>query len=199
MKPLICWRQERNWARLPLRVALHLRLSPLPWIELTRQGLPDGSFCGAGLTSLCLPCDFQFIGPKACENCKRLVEVNLMRTDITAIWGSTFAYCVALVDIWLPPKLQRIGKEAFLCCTSLRELVIPTQLSYLGIRAFCGCDQLISLLTLLDEADSARVIQAEDNTFLMCDNFVRGSWIELLPPRDTDSDAFDEELHKGLY
>ena len=97
--------------------------------------------------------------------------------------------CIALVDIWLPPKLQRIGKEAFLCCTSLRELVIPTELHYLGIRAFCGCDQL-ALLTLLDEADSARVTQAEDNTFLMCDNFARESWIELLPPGDTDLDAF---------
>ena len=121
-----------------------------------------------------------------------------MCTDITAIWGSTFAYCVALVDIWLPPKLQTNRQGSLLCCASLRELVIPTELRYLGIRAFCGCDQL-SLFTLLDEADSARVIQAEDNTFLMCDKFARESWIELLPPRGTDSDAFDEELHKGLY
>ena len=45
----------------------------------------------AGLKSLRLPRDFHFIGPKACENCKRLVEVDLMCTDITAIWGSTFA------------------------------------------------------------------------------------------------------------
>ena len=61
-----------------------------------------------------------------------------MCTDTTAIWGSTFAYCVALVDIWLPPKVQRIGKEAFLCCTSLREIVVPPMLRYLKIRAFCG-------------------------------------------------------------
>ena len=147
------------------------------------------SWLQAGLESLRLPLDFHFIGPMACENCKRLVEVDLMCTEITAIWGSTFAYCAALVDIWLPPKLRRIGKEAFLCCTSLRELVIPTELHYLGIRAFCGCDQ-VALLTLLDEADSARVIQAEDNTFLICDNFARESWIELLPPGDTDLDAF---------
>ena len=40
----------------------------------------------------------------------------------------------------------------------------------------------------LDEADSDRGVQAEDNTFLMCDNFEREAWIELLPPRDTDSD-----------
>ena len=158
----------------------------------TKSRLPDGSFCGV------LPPDFHFIGPKACENCKRLVEVDLTRTDFTAIWSSTFAYCVALVDIWLPPKVQRIGKGAFLCCTSLRKLVIPPKLQYLGIRAFCGCEQL-ALFTQLDKAYSHRGVQAEDNAFLMCDNFKRESWIELLPPTDTDSDAFDEELHKGLY
>ena len=64
------------------------------------RALPDGSFCGAGIESLRLPPDFHFIGPKACENCKRLIEVDLMCTDITAIWGSTFAYGVALVDIY---------------------------------------------------------------------------------------------------
>ena len=159
--------------------------------------LPDGSFCGAGIERLRLPFDFHFIGPKACENCKRLVEVDLMRTEITAILGSTFARCVALIDIWLPPKLQRIGKEAFLCCISLRELVIPTELRYLGIRTFCGCEQLV-LFTLQDIGDAARTIQAENNAFLMCDNFVRESWIELLSPRDPDSDAFDEELHTEL-
>ena len=152
------------------------------------RGLPDGSFCGAGIESLRLPPDFNFLGPMACENCKRLIEVDLMCTDITDTWGSTFSYCVALVDIWLPPRVRRIGKEAFLCCTSLREVVIPPMLRYIGIRAFCGCEQL-SLFTQLDEADSGRGIQAEDNAFLMCENFKRESWIELLQPRDPDSDV----------
>ena len=102
------------------------------------RALPDGRFCGAGIESLRLPPDFHFLGPMACENCKRLIEVDLMCTDITAIWGSTFSYCVALVDVWLPPRTRRIGKEAFLCCTSLRELVVPSNLQYLGVRAFCG-------------------------------------------------------------
>ena len=165
--------------RSPLRAAWPLRQSLLPWPVITSRGpSPDGSFCGAGIESLRLPPDFHFTGPKACENCKRLTEVDLMCTDITAIWSSTFAYCVALVDIWLPPKVQRIGKEAFLCCASLRELVIPPKLRYLGIRAFCGCEQL-SLFTQLDAADSDRGVQAEDNTFLMCDNFEREAWIEL--------------------
>ena len=156
--------------------------------------LPDGSFCGAGLESLCLPCDFHHIGPKACENCKRLVEVNLMCTEITVILSSTFAHCVALTDIWLPPRLQRIGKEAFLRCISLCELVTPTELHYIGIRAFCGCEQLVRF-TPLDWGEGERTVQAEHNAFLMCDNFERASWVELLSPREPDSDAFDEELH----
>ena len=94
-------------------------------------------------------------------------------------------------------KAARIGKEAFLCCTSLRELVIPTELRYLGIRVFCGCKQL-ALFTLPDCGDFERTIQAENNAFLMCDNFERASWVELLPPGDPDSDAFDEELHTEL-
>ena len=61
--------------------------------------LPDGSFCGAGVESLCVPGDFHNIGPRACENCKRLVEVNLMCAEITVILKSTFAHCVALSDI----------------------------------------------------------------------------------------------------
>ena len=41
------------------------------------RALPEGAFCGAGIEQLCLPGDFHNIGPRACENCKGLVEVNL--------------------------------------------------------------------------------------------------------------------------
>ena len=60
------------------------------------RALPEGAFCGAGIEQLCLPSDFHNIGPRACENCKSLVEVNLMSTEITALLSSTFAHCVAL-------------------------------------------------------------------------------------------------------
>ena len=116
-----------------------------------------------------------------------------MCTGITVILNSTFAHCVALSDIWLPPRLVRIGKEAFLSCTSLREVVIPTELQDIGIRAFCGCEQLVRF-TPLDWGEVDRTVQAEHDAFLMCDNFDRASWVELLPPGEPDSDAFDEEL-----
>ena len=69
-------------------------------------------------------------------------EVNLLGTEITALLSSTFAHCVALHCIWLPPRLTRIGKKAFLNCVILQEVVIPTELSDTGNRAFCGCEQL---------------------------------------------------------
>ena len=106
------------------------------------RGLPEGAFCGAGIEQLCLPSDFHNIGPRACENCKSLVEVNLMDTEITALPSSTFAHCVALNSIWLPPRLTLIGKEVFLNCVALQEVVIPTELRDIGNRAFCGCEQL---------------------------------------------------------
>ena len=59
------------------------------------RALPEGAFCGVGIEQLCLPSDFHNIGPRACENCKRLVEVNLMSTEITALLSATFAHCVA--------------------------------------------------------------------------------------------------------
>ena len=158
------------------------------------RALPEGAFCGAGIENLCLPSDFHNIGRRACENCKRLVEVNLMRTEVTALLHSTFAQCVAMTDIWLPPRLTQIGKEVFLNCIALREVVIPTELHDIGIRAFCGCEQL-RRFTPLDWGEIDQTIQAEHNAFLMCDNFEKQLWVELLPSEGPDSDAFDEEFH----
>ena len=157
------------------------------------RALPEGAFCGAGIEQLCLPNDFHNIGPRACENCKSLVEVNLMSTEITALLSSTFAHCVALQCIWLPPRLIQIGKEAFLNCVALQEVVIPTELSDIGNRAFCGCEQL-QRFTLLDWGDVEQWVQAEHNAFFMCDKFEKPHWLELLPAEGPDSDAFDEEL-----
>ena len=134
------------------------------------RALPEGAFCGAGFEQLCLPSDFHNIGPRACENCKRLMEVNLLGTEITALLSSAFAHCVALHCIWLPPRLTQIGKEAFLNCVMLQEVVIPTELSDIGNRAFCGCEQL-QRFTPLDWGDIEQWVQAEHNAFFMCDKF----------------------------
>ena len=89
--------------------------------------LPEGSFCASGIEQLKLPADFNFVGPIACENCKRLRIVDLIGTDITAIWEPTFSHCALLAQIWFPRKLRRIGEEAFLLCSSLQHSTSLTE------------------------------------------------------------------------
>ena len=116
-----------------------------------------------------------------------------MSTEITALLSSTFAYCIALQGVWLPPRLIQIGKEAFLNCVALQEVVIPTELREIGNRAFCGCAQL-QQFTLTDWGDVEQWVQAEHNAFFMCDKFEKPPWLEVLTAEGPDSDAFDEEL-----
>ena len=80
--------------------------------NLTRC-LPECCFLEAGIVSLHLSADFNWIGPAACELCKRLQLVDLSRTDISEILGSTFAHCSQLERLSLANKLRRIGREAF--------------------------------------------------------------------------------------
>ena len=89
-----------------------------------------------------------------------------MSTEITALLSSTFAHCVALQCIWLPPRLMQIGKEAFLNCDVLQELVIPTELSDIGDRAFCGCEQL-QRFALLDWGDIEQWVESAFHDWLL--------------------------------
>ena len=171
--------------------------------SLMARYIPEGSFCGSGLEQLKLPGDFNFVGPIACENCKRLRLVDLTGTKITAIWGSTFSHCVNLVQIWFPRKLRRIGKEAFLLCSSLQEVYTPPALLYIAHRAFFDCEQLTQF-TKMEEKITWRGPYAESNTFALCAKFHTPEWINMLPPDGEDSQAFnpadfDEELRRSLH
>ena len=79
------WRQEHSWADVLSRAASRLHPSPLQWTKPTRQERCQKVHSVGRVSKPCLPSDFHNIGPRACENCKRLVEVNLMSTDITAL------------------------------------------------------------------------------------------------------------------
>ena len=129
--------------------------------DVFTQALPEGNLCGSGIERLQLPPDF-----------KHLVQVNLICTDISSIWGSTFSYCAHLVDIWLPPKLRRIGKETFLSCASLKEVYIPPALHYFAHRAFFGCEQLTRFIKS-DEPSTWRGPYAESSVISL--NAHRGS------------------------
>ena len=58
--------------------------------NLTRC-LPECCFLEAGIVSLSLPPDFTWIGLAACERCLQLQSVDLSRTEISKMLGSTFA------------------------------------------------------------------------------------------------------------
>ena len=112
--------------------------------NLTRC-LPECCFLGAGIVSLSLPPDFTWIGLAACERCLQLQLVDLSRTEISQILGSTFADCLHLQQLSLSSKLRRIGREAFFKCTLLREVRTPPTLLYIARGAFAGCLQLCTL------------------------------------------------------
>ena len=51
--------------------------------------LPECCFLEAGIVSLSLPPDFDWVGPAACARCQQLQIVDLSRTGIIEILGST--------------------------------------------------------------------------------------------------------------
>ena len=55
------------------------------------RDIPEGCFFEAGTESLFLPADCNWMGPAACEHCKRLPAVDISQTDISEILGGTFA------------------------------------------------------------------------------------------------------------
>ena len=152
-----------------------------------------GSFSSSGLEYLKLPSDVNFLGPLACENCKRLAFVDLSSTSIDAIWGSTFSHCVNLERIWLPTyKMRNIRKEAFMFCNALIEVHIPPTLQYIAHSAFFDCGQL-TRFTQVSKPTTWRGPYAESNSFALCSRFAIPRWINLLPPDGEDSDGYDEQ------
>ena len=148
--------------------------------NLTRC-LPECCFLEAGIVSLHLPADINWTGPAACELSERLQIVDLSRTDIREILGSTFAHCSQLERLSLASKLRRIGREAFLNCASLCEGHAPPALLYMARRAFAGCTQLCTFHK--PEARTTwRGPYAEPSAFDKCSQLDIPRWIHLLPP-----------------
>ena len=106
------------------------------------RSLPECFFLEAGIVTLSLLEDFNWIGPAACERCQKLQSVDLFWTGIVELLGSTFAHCLQLQQLSLPHSLRIIGQEAFLLCVSLQEVSIPPSLLYIARRAFAGCEKL---------------------------------------------------------
>ena len=88
--------QGHSWAALLSKAVSRSRLSPLQWTKpASLEHCLMAPFAALALKA-CLPSDFHNIGPRACENCKRLVEVNLMCAEVTFFSTSTdavWAWC----------------------------------------------------------------------------------------------------------
>ena len=111
----------------------HLNLETTEYYPTNpNRSLPECCFLEAGIVSLSLPPDFTWVGPAACERCQQLQIVDLSRTDIVEILGSTFAHCSHLQQLSLSSNLRRIEREAFLQCASLQEVCIPSSCTLLG-------------------------------------------------------------------
>ena len=163
--------------------------------------LPECCFLEAGIVSLHLPADFNWIGPAACELCKRLQTVDLSRTEVREILGSTFAHCSQLERLSLAKKVRRIGREAFLNCMSLSEVHAPPALLYVARRAFAGCARLCTLSRAATKT-TWRGTYAESSAFDKCSQFTIPKWVRLLPKpisgREEWTDDFHEELRRDV-
>ena len=144
------------------------------------RSIPKGCFFEAGIESLFLPADFNWMGPAACEHCKRLRVVDISQTEISEILGGTFAHCSQLQQLRLAKAVRRIGRDALLNCTSLGELHTPPTLLYIDKRAFAGCTQLRTLIRV-GRKTTWRGTYAEHNAFELRTQLALPKWIRLLP------------------
>ena len=138
-----------------------------------------------------MPADFSWMGPAACELCKRLRSVDISRTEISEILGGTFAHCSQLQQLRLAKKVRRIGRNAFLNCASLGELHTPPTLLYIARHAFAGCIQLCTLSRVADKT-TWRGTYAEYNAFETCSQLEIPRWVRFLPkPSDSNEEWAD--------
>ena len=149
------------------------------------RSLPECCFLEAGIATLSLPADFNWVGPAACERCQKLQSVDLFSTDVVELLGWTFAHCSQLQQLSLPHSLRIIEQEAFLLCVSLQEVSIPPSLLYIARRAFAGCMKLRAFRRQ-GKSKTWRGTYAHRNVFDKCGQLIQPIWLRFLPPTAED-------------
>ena len=160
--------------------------------------LPACCFLEAGIVSLSLPPDFNWVGPAACARCQQLQIVDLSRADIIEILGSTFAHCSQLRQLRLSRHLRVIEQEAFFQCASLQDVCTPPSLLYIARRAFAGCTQLRAFCKT-GKSKTWRGTYARLNAFDKCEQLDKPKWLLFLPPNAKDQwrEDFTEAVLEG--
>ena len=149
------------------------------------RSLPECCFVEAGIFELCLPTDFDWVGPAACYRCQQLQTVDLSQANISEILSSTFAQCSQLQRLNLSSNLRIIDEEAFFQCVSLQEVCMPASLLYIARRAFAGCTQLRSLYRQ-GKSTTWRGTYARLNAFDQCKLLGQPAWLRYLPSNAKD-------------
>lgn len=109
------------------------KLPPLP---PPYRGIPQGCFHSSGITSLLLPTEVNYIGPRACEDCRQLFRVDLSITMLKVISKHTFSHCVSLTHIQLPSTCRRYMREFLRSAPPLQVLTFPQRSGILRTKPF---------------------------------------------------------------
>lgn len=100
----------------------------------------DGVFQGTAISSIDLPAGLTFLGKKAFQNCKNLINVNLPN-GVKVIPESCFSGCSSLMTVALPDNLSTIHTYAFYNAR-LEQIDIPPSCGEIEKFAFKGCEHL---------------------------------------------------------
>lgn len=71
-------------------------------------------------------------------------SIDISAANMTEIPKYAFSHCIALKEIKLPLKLERIGYDAFEGCRSLKSIKLPDTVKYINREAFNNCISLTS-------------------------------------------------------
>lgn len=87
------------------------------------------------------------LGDNAFSSCPcshNVKSIDISAANITEIPKYAFSQCIALKEIKLPLKLERIGYDAFEGCRSLKSIKLPDTVKYINREAFNNCISLTS-------------------------------------------------------
>lgn len=127
-------------------------------IPNTVIGIDSYAFESSSLTSITLPDSVEVIGNRLFKDCLNLKSVDLSKTSITAIQGSTFDGCKSLTEVLLPETVRTVNSYAF------RNTAITTldlsNITKLGTHAFYN--------SMLKSADLSNLTSIPAYAFANC-------------------------------
>ncbi|MBQ9880030.1 MAG: leucine-rich repeat domain-containing protein [Clostridia bacterium] len=127
------------------------------------------AFSGAGITSINIPDNVDFIDKYTFSCCKELSEVKF-GSGVTSIPEQAFYGCRSLKKVELPEGITSIGASAFEGCKGITSVTIPASLTYVGGDAFYGCTRLKDVYYAGSEDDWAEIDMQKYNYELIYAN-----------------------------